>query len=69
MQFLQLRLLWKAYIVSVIDAVLWKNIRRYSALVERQNPLNEKALKEIAYLKTTNLKRAAELRQMHIREG
>lgn len=61
----------KAYIVSVTDAALRKNIRRYAALAERQkkNPLNEQAIKEIANLKAINLKRAAELRQMYIREG
>lgn len=61
----------KAYIVSVTDAALRKNIRRYAALAERQkkNPPNEQALREIVDLKEMNLKRAAELRQMYIREG
>ena len=61
----------KAYIVSVTYAALRKNIRRYAALAERQkkNPLNEQALREIVDLKEMNLKRAAELRQMYIREG
>lgn len=60
----------KAYLVSVTDAALRKNIRRYAALAERQkkNSLSEKALREIADLKATNLKRAAELQQMYIRE-
>ena len=60
----------KAYIVSVTDAALRKNIRRYAALAERQknNPLNEQALREIVDLKEMNLKRAAELRRMYIRE-
>lgn len=61
----------KAYIVSVTDAALRRSIRKYAALAERQkkNPLSEQALREIADLKATNLKRAAELRQMYIREG
>lgn len=60
----------KAFIVSVTDADLRKNIRRYAALAERQNnnPPNEETLKEIVDLKEMNLKRAAELRQMYIRE-
>lgn len=61
----------KAYIVSVTDAALRKDIRKYAALAEQQkkNPLNEQALKEIVNLKEMNLKRATELRQMYIREG
>ena len=52
----------KAYIVSVTDAALRKNIRRYAALAERQkkNPLNEQALREIVDLKEMNLKRVSE---------
>ena len=61
----------KAYIVSVTDAALRKNIRRYAALAERQKkkPMSEQVLREIADLKEMNLKRAAELRKMYIREG
>lgn len=61
----------KAYIVSVTDAALRKNIRKYAALAERQKkyPLNEQLLREIANLKEMNLRRAAVLRQMYIREG
>ncbi len=60
----------KAYIVSVTDAALRKNIRRYAALAERQKkkPMSEQALREIANLKEMNLKRAAQLRQMYLRE-
>ncbi|MCM1530321.1 MAG: hypothetical protein NC093_10050 [Alistipes sp.] len=61
----------KAYIVSVTDAALRKNIQKYAALAEQQKkkPMSEQALREIANLKEKNLKRAAELRQMYIREG
>ena len=60
----------KAYIVSVTDAALRKNIRKYAALAERQKkkPMSEQALREIADLKEMNLKRAAQLRQMYLRE-
>lgn len=59
----------KAFMVSVTDAALRKNIRKYAALAERQkkNPLNEQALRKIADLKEMNLKRAAELRQMYLK--
>lgn len=61
----------KAYIVSVTDADLRRSIRKYAALAEKQKskPLSEQALREVAALKEANMKRAAELRQMYIREG
>jgi hypothetical protein len=60
----------KAYIVSVTDTALRKNIRQYAAIAERQkgNTLSEMELLFAARLKEQNLKRAAELRQMYIRE-
>ncbi len=60
----------KAYIVSVTDAALRKNIRKYLEIAERQqkSTLSEMELLFAARLKQQNLKRAAELRQMYIRE-
>ena len=60
----------KAFIVSVTDTALRKNIRQYAAIAERQkeNTLSEMELLFAARLKEQNLKRAAELRQMYIRE-
>ena len=61
----------KAYIVSVTDAALRKNIRKYREIAERQREttLSEMELLFAARLKEQNVKRAAELRQMYIREG
>ena len=58
----------KAYIVSVTDAALRKDIRRYAVLAERHKikPLNEQALLEAAVLKERNLKRAAALRKAYL---
>lgn len=58
----------KAFMVSVTDAALRKDIRRYVALAERQKekPLSEQALREVVALKEANLRRAAELRQMYL---
>ena len=60
----------KAYIVSVTDAALRKNIRKYQEIAERQreSTLSEMELLFAARLKDQNVKRAAELRQMYIRE-
>ena len=60
----------KAYIVTVTDAALRKNIRKYREIAERQreSTLSEMELLFAARLKEQNLKRAAELRQMYIRE-
>ena len=61
----------KAYIVTVTDAALRKNIRKYREIAERQreSTLSEMELLFAARLKEQNVKRAAELRQMYIREG
>ena len=61
----------KAYIVSVTDAALRRNIRKYREIAERQreSTLSEMELLFAARLKDTNTKSAAELRQMYIREG
>ena len=61
----------KAYIVSVTDAALRRNIRKYREIAERQreSTLSEMELLFAARLKDANTKRAAELRQMYIREG
>lgn len=59
----------KAFMVSVTDAVLRKDIRRYAALAERQKEkaLSEQALREVTALKEANLRRAAELRRMYLK--
>ena len=61
----------KAYIVTVTDAALRRNIRKYREIADRQqkSTLSEMELLFAARLKEQNLKRAAELRQMYIREG
>ncbi len=61
----------KAFIVFVTDAPLRKNIRKYREIAERQREttLSEMELLFAARLKEQNVKRAAELRQMYIREG
>ena len=61
----------KAYIVSVTDAALRRSIRKYRTLAEKLKgkPLSEETLREVTALKDANTKRAAELRQMYIREG
>ena len=60
----------KAYIVSVTDAALRRSIRKYRTLAEKLKgkPLSEEKLREVTVLKDANTKRAAELRQMYIRE-
>ncbi len=61
----------KAYIVTVTDATLRRNIRKYREIADRQqkSTLSEMELLFAVRLKEQNLKRAAELRQMYIREG
>lgn len=61
----------KAYLVSVTDADLYKDIRRYRTLAEKHKikPLSEQSLREMAALKEQNLKRAAKLRQLYYVEG
>lgn len=61
----------KAYLISVTDADLRKDIRRYRTLAEKHKikPLSEQALREMAALKEQNLKRATKLRQIYILEG
>ena len=61
----------KAYIVTVTDAALRRNIRKYREIADRQqkSTLSEMELLFAVRLKEQNLKRAAELRQMYIREG
>lgn len=61
----------KAYLVSVTDADLRKDIRRYRTLAEKHKikPLSEQSLRELAALKEQNLKRAAMLRQLYYVEG
>ena len=60
----------KAFIVSVTDAALRRNIRKYAAFADRQkaSTLSEMELLVGTRLKQENLRRAAELRQMYIRE-
>ena len=61
----------KAYLISVTDADLRRDIRKYRTLVEKHKikPLSEQTLHEMAALKEQNLKRAAKLRQIYILEG
>ncbi len=56
--------------MSVTDAVLRRSIRKYRTLAEKLKgtPLSEETLREVTALKVANTKRAAELRQMYIRE-
>lgn len=60
----------KEYIVSVTDTALRQSIRKYRSLAEKlkNKPLSEETLREVTALKDANTKRAAELRQMYIRE-
>lgn len=60
----------KAYIVSVTDASLRKNIQKYAAFAGRRKieMMSEMELLAAARLKKANMERAAELRQMYIRE-
>ena len=60
----------KAYLVSVTDADLCKDIHKYRTLAEKLKgkPLSEETLREVTAQKDANAKRAAELRQMYIRE-
>ena len=60
----------KAYIMSVTDAALRRSIRKYRSLAEKLKgkPLSEETLRDVTALKDANTKRAAELRQMYIRE-
>ena len=59
----------KAYIMSVTDAAL-RSIRKYRTLSEKLKgkPVTEQTLREVTALKDANTKRAAELRQIYIRE-
>ena len=61
----------KAYLVSVTDADLRKDIRKYRTLAEKLKgkSLSEDTLREMASLKEQNLKRSAKLRQIYILEG
>ncbi len=61
----------KAYLISVTDADLRKDMRRYRTLAEKHKikPLSEQTLREMAALKEQNLKRAAKLRQLYYLEG
>lgn len=60
----------KAYIMSVTDAALRRSIRKYRTLSEKLKgkPVTEQTLREVTALKDANTKRAAELRQIYIRE-
>ena len=60
----------KAFIVSVTDEALRRNIRKYAVFADRQktSTLSEMEMLVAARLKQENLRRAAELRQMYIRE-
>lgn len=60
----------KAFIVSVTDEALRRNIRKYAVFADRQktSTLSEMELLVAARLKQENLRRAAELRQMYILE-
>ena len=60
----------KAYIVSVTDSALRRSICKYRSLAEKLKgtPLSEETLRDVTALKDANTKRAAELRQMYIRE-
>ena len=60
----------KAYIVSVTDAALRRNIQKYAAFTGRRKTemMSEMELLAAARLKQANMERAAELRQMYIRE-
>lgn len=61
----------KAYLISVTDADLRKDIRKYRTLSEKHKikPLSEQSLRELTALKEHNLKRAAKLRQLYYVEG
>ena len=60
----------KAYIVSVTDAALRRNIQKYAAFTGRRKTemMSEMELLAAARLKQANIERAAELRQMYIQE-
>ena len=60
----------KAYIVSVTDAALRRNIQKYAAFTGRRKTemMSEMELLAAERLKQANIERAAELRQMYIRE-
>ena len=60
----------KAYIVSVTDAALRRNIQKYAAFTGRRKTemMSEMELLAAERLKQANMERAAELRQMYIRE-
>lgn len=61
----------KAYMVSVTDTALRRDIARYAELAEqhKRKRLSEQKLREAAKLKETNLRRAAELRRMYLNEN
>ena len=60
----------KAYIMSVTDAALRRSIRKDRTRSEKLKgkPVTEQTLREVTALKDANTKRAAELRQIYIRE-
>lgn len=61
----------KAYMVSITDTALRRDIARYAHLAERHKHkrLSEQELLLAARLKEQNLKRSAELRQMYLNEN
>lgn len=61
----------KAYIVSITDTVLRRDIARYASLAERhkRKRLSEQQLREAARLKESNIRRSAELRRMYLNEN
>ena len=60
----------KAYIVSVTDAALRRNIQKYDSFAGRRKTemMSEMELLAAERLKQANMERAAALRQMYIRE-
>ena len=60
----------KAYVVSVTDATLRRDIARYAAIARRNRikRLSEKALRDAAKLKENNIRRQAELRKIYLLE-
>ena len=60
----------KAYVVSVTDAALRRDIARYAAIARRSRikRLSEKALRDAAKLKENNIRRQLELRKMYLLE-
>lgn len=58
----------KAYVASVTDSELRKNIRKYMAIAKQQKnkPLSKQALRDASALKERNVQRAAELRKAYL---